>query len=84
MDYTLQIKKYRILQHMTQAELARKANIKQSYISQLEKDNVKVKSPTLKVIFRIAKALGVCPHVLVNYITHCNDNCCQNCRQIFL
>lgn len=84
MEYELLIKKYRNLRGMTQTELAKKADVKQSYISQLEKNSPKAKSPTLKVIFRIASALEVCPHILVNYNTNCKENCCHDCRQIFL
>lgn len=83
MDYKLHIKKYRLLKGMTQTELARKANVKQSYISQLEKEDVEIKSPTLKTIFRIAAALQVCPYLLIEFNTECTQNCCFHCRQIF-
>lgn len=83
MDYQLQIKKYRTLRGMTQAELASKANIKQSYISQLERNSAKAKSPTLRVIFKIAEALNVCPHILVKYNTYCSRDCCHDCEQFF-
>lgn len=83
MQYTLLIRKYRILRRMTQAELAVKSGVKQSYISQLEKNSPRAKSPTLRIIFRIALALEVCPHILIQYETNCGKNCCHFCEQIF-
>lgn len=80
MDYILLIKEIRIKRSMTQEELAEKAKIKQSYISQLESN---AKSPTLRVVFRIAEALNVCPHVLVQYNVNCDKNCLNNCEQNF-
>ncbi len=64
MQYKLLIKKFRIIRGMTQKELATKSNIRQSYISQLEENNP-TKSPTLRTVFKIAKALDVCPYLLV-------------------
>jgi len=82
MDYKLQIKKYRMLRRMTQTELAKKANVKQSYISQLEKNSGRIKSPTLRVIFKLAAALEVCPHILVKYNTTCDRSCCYDCEHL--
>ncbi len=42
---------------MTQAELAKKANLTEAYISQLLKG--KRKNPSLDVLKRLARALGV-------------------------
>jgi transcriptional regulator with XRE-family HTH domain len=42
---------------MTQEQLAKRAGLKQPYVSQLEKGTKK--SPTLPALKRIAKALGV-------------------------
>lgn len=52
----------RKLKRVSQAKLARKTNLSQSYISQLERE---VTSPTLKVLGKIAKVLHVLPADLV-------------------
>lgn len=80
MEYKLLIKEFRELRGMTQGELAIRCNINQSYISQLENNHPKAKSPTLKSMFKIAVALGICPHVLTKYnIPFCNNNCLNHC-----
>lgn len=83
MEYTLFIKEIRIKQGLTQSQLARKSNIKQSYISQLERNLPNAKSPTLRIIFQISKALNVCPHFLVQYTMDCDKNCFNICEQKF-
>lgn len=80
MKYKLLIRKYRLLRGMTQAELAYKSNIRQSYISDLENSS-NIKSPTLRTILKIADALNVCPHVLVQYDTSCDNNCLKHCKR---
>ncbi len=47
---------------LTQETLAFEARVDRTYISQLEHDK---KSPTLEVLFRISKALGVKASVLI-------------------
>ena len=47
---------------LTQETLAFEAGVDRTYISQLEHDK---KSPTLEVLFRISKALGVKASVLI-------------------
>lgn len=81
MEYTLFIKKYRERKKLTQRELAALAKIKQSYISQLENNHPHAKSPTLRVMFKIAKALDVCPHLLVRYNWDCKEDCLDNCKK---
>lgn len=82
MEYILLIKQYRLLKNMTQVELARKAKVRQSYISDLE-NNVDAKSPTLRTIFRIADALDICPYVLIQCDISCSDNCLKHCKKFF-
>lgn len=77
------IKKYRLLRGMTQSELARKAKLRQAYISELERNHPDIKSPTLRVIFRISRALDTCPHLLVKY-EGCSDSCFNNCKKNIL
>gem|GEM_PF-1507858 len=79
MKYILFIKEYRIIKKMTQYELAKKCRINQSYISQLESNHPRAKSPTLRTMFRIAKALDICPHILVQYNFKCDHDCFTNC-----
>jgi len=57
----LRIKDVRIEKKLTQMELAIKANISQSYLSELEYNK---KSPTLRQLCKIAEALSVHPHEL--------------------
>lgn len=81
--YILLIKEYRIIRGMTQKELARKARLRQSYISQLERKHPKAKSPTLRIAFRIARALDICPRLLVRYNIECDYNCLNACNRKF-
>lgn len=83
MQYILLIKQYRIDKNMTQHELAIKSKLNHSYISQLENNHPKAKSPTLRVIFRIARALEVCPHKLIQYNIDCEQNCFTKCSKNF-
>ena len=50
---------------MTQEQLAHEAGVHRTYISLLERDE---KSPTLKVVFRLARALGVRPSELLREV----------------
>lgn len=47
---------------MTQEELGFKCGLDRTYISMLEREK---RSPTLKVLFKICKAVGVRPSTLV-------------------
>lgn len=67
----LEIKKFRRLNKLTQKQLAEMTGLSQSYISQLE-SNKSYKAPTMATVLSLAKALGVCPTILINY--DC-DNC---------
>ncbi len=51
-----QIRKARLKADLTQEELARRAGLSRNYVSLLEQD---AKSPTIKMLLRICKALGV-------------------------
>ncbi|MCP4372659.1 MAG: helix-turn-helix transcriptional regulator [Deltaproteobacteria bacterium] len=64
MDNTVgkEIKKARIDADLTQKDLAKRINLSSNYISQIEKDK---KLPSLKTLFKIAKALKVKPGKLV-------------------
>lgn len=61
---------------MTQEDLAAESDVSQSYINYLE-NNDKKRSPTLRVIERIADALGICPILLIV----CDEHCTK-CKQV--
>lgn len=61
----VRIEEVRINKNLTQIELARKAKISQSYLSELEHNK---KSPTLRLLCKIAEALDVQPGELVYYL----------------
>lgn len=65
------IRYYRTKAGLTQEQLAIKANISQSHLSDIETCK---KSPTVRVLYSIAKALDVCPGVLLEYKCNC---CCK-------
>jgi transcriptional regulator with XRE-family HTH domain len=50
-----EIKQIRLFQGLTQKELASMTGISQTYLSQIEHE---IKSPTVKMLRRIAKQLG--------------------------
>lgn len=81
MDYLLLIKEYRLLRGMTQKELAEKSNLNQSYISQLENNHPNAKSPTLRIMSKISKALNICPHILIRYDIPCDYDCFDTCNK---
>ena len=58
-----ELKKERLRIGFSQEQLAEKAGVHRTYISLLERN---IKSPTLDVLFRICKALGVKPSRLVS------------------
>lgn len=68
--YKLKIKQYRINKHIRQFELAKKLNISQNYLSELEHVKYPIKISTL---YKIAKALDVCPKDLIE----CNCPICK-------
>lgn len=74
MYLNLKIKHWRIIKNFTQAELAKKTEIDQSYISILESNHRK-KSPTLKMLENLAKTLEICPLELIECeCEHCKKN----------
>ena len=82
MFFKINLKKHRKLKGLTQQQLARKANITQQYIADLEKD-IRIKSPTLDTIASLSIALEICPYSLVefNCIKYCNKHglCTREC-----
>jgi transcriptional regulator with XRE-family HTH domain len=54
--------KYRILTKISQEELADRAGIHRTYVSQIERG---LKSPTLSVLFQISRSLNTTASVLI-------------------
>jgi transcriptional regulator with XRE-family HTH domain len=79
-EYKLLIKQFRKQARLTQTELANKAKINQSYLSQLERNLPHAKSPTLRTLFKIAAALNTCPNLLITVDDKCGECCAQTCR----
>lgn len=58
----LNVRDLRRQQQLSQEELAHRAEMDRSYISDLERGT---RNPSVKALGRIAEALGVSPHVLL-------------------
>lgn len=70
MQQKINIKEYREKQGLSQNKLAKKAGISQSYLSALEREE---KSPTTRILFKIANELNVCPRLLIKCKINCDD-----------
>ncbi|PHS23064.1 MAG: transcriptional regulator [Robiginitomaculum sp.] len=57
--------------HLSQEELADKAGVHRTYISQIERAK---KSPTINVLIRISKALNTSASKILEHIEKENDN----------
>ena len=66
----LNLRYYREHKGISQKQLAHKLNISQGYISEIEKG---IKSPTIRMLYEIANALEICPHVLLPVTIYCNN-----------
>lgn len=73
--HKINIEKYRMEKFISQNILARKINISQSYLSAVERE---LKSPTLRMLYRIADELDVCPRLLIS----CRIEC-KKCTKIY-
>ena len=58
----LNVRKYRKQRGMTQEELGLDTEMERSYVSDLERGT---RNPSVRAVERLAKALGVEPHVLL-------------------
>jgi len=63
--------KYRTLEQISQEELAEKAGIHRTYVSQIERG---LKSPTLSILFQIAKSLNTRTSVLIAEVEQILDD----------
>ena len=59
--------KYRAIAKISQEELADRAGIHRTYVSQIERG---LKSPTLSVLFQIATSLNTTASVLIAEVEH--------------
>ncbi|WP_252241603.1 helix-turn-helix transcriptional regulator [Clostridium sp. ZBS18] len=71
----LNIEKIRTAKRLSQDNVGLNSGYSQNYISLLEKGKLRKKSPTLRVIERLAIALNCCIYELI-------DGCpCEKCQQ---
>lgn len=70
MNYRIDIEDFRKIKFMSQNKLAEKLNISQGYLSEIEH---KLKSPTLRMLYKIAEELDVCPRLLIKCTIECNE-----------
>lgn len=71
----IQLQYYREQKDISQNKLAKKMQVTQSYISEIESGK---KSPTINMIYRIADALEICPRLLLPCIINYEGN--TNCN----
>jgi transcriptional regulator with XRE-family HTH domain len=62
--FSLRIKRFRRRNGITQTQLAQKVGISQSFLSEVENGKYDI---TLTLLFKIARALDVCPFDLVEF-----------------
>lgn len=69
----LNLEECRKKKNVSQKQLAIILHISQGYISEIEQG---LKSPTVRMLYKIADALEVCPHVLLSSTIYCKKcNC---------
>lgn len=71
---------YRKEKGVSQKELARTLKITQGYISKIENG---IESPTIRMLYRFAAALQICPRLLLPCIIkemECNDKNFKRCE----
>jgi transcriptional regulator with XRE-family HTH domain len=67
----ISISKLRRNAHLSQEELAEKAGVHRTYISQIERAK---KSPTINVLIRISKALNTSASIIIKHIEEENEH----------
>lgn len=72
MQPKLCIKQWRINRGISQAQLAKRTHMSQSYLSELEANT---KYPSIPMLYRIANVLEICPQ----YLLGCELRICDNC-----
>ena len=66
-----ELRKARLAAKLTQEQLSSRARVDRSYISQLERD---LNSPTLDMLLRLCKAMGVSASKLVAHIEAADES----------
>ncbi|CAI3547698.1 helix-turn-helix domain-containing protein [Clostridium neonatale] len=69
----LNLEECRKKKNISQKQLAKKLHISQGYISEIEQG---LKSPTIRMLYRIANTLEICPHMLLSGTIYCKRNNC--------
>ncbi|BDR81067.1 helix-turn-helix domain-containing protein [Clostridium tetani] len=70
MNHKINVEKYRKMKFISQNRLAKKIGISQSYLSAVEREE---KSPTLRMLYRIAEKLDICPRLLIRCKINCEE-----------
>lgn len=71
----IRLKYYRKSKKISQRQLAKNLGITQGYISKVEKG---VESPTVRMVYKFACALNICPRLLLECTIDCKDrNKCE-------
>lgn len=81
----IELKYYREIKKLSQKDLARKLEITQGYISKVENG---IESPTIRMLYRFAESLEICPRLLLPCIIEnkekfkceCELNCCEDSK----
>ncbi|GAA0076143.1 helix-turn-helix transcriptional regulator [Clostridium sp. CTA-5] len=68
----INLKYYREHKGISQRQLSIMLSISQGYISAIEKGH---KSPTIRMLYRLADALEICPRLLLPCIIECRTRC---------
>ncbi|MBN1058479.1 helix-turn-helix domain-containing protein [Clostridium botulinum] len=68
----INLKKIRESKGISGRQLAKITGISQGYISSIENGK---KSPTIRMLYRIANALEICPHYLLPVTIYCSNTC---------
>ena len=75
MNPRINLKHYRELKGISQINLAKDLEVTQGYISKIENG---IESPTIRMLYRFADALEICPRLLLFCIIECKDiNKCE-------
>ena len=75
----LSLKEIRKSKGISQKSLAKKLNMSQGYISEIEKG---IKAPTVRMLYKIAFVLETCPHALLPVTIYCKENKCNSGGEI--
>lgn len=73
----IKLKYYRELKKISQRQLAKDLGITQGYISKVEKG---IESPTVRMLYRFANSLKICPRLLLPCIMEYNENINCECE----